>query len=254
MRESNLESLLKIFSFEKKKDLEQYCRDLAIRSDDFVALILACERSGEPFAHEISHRDKVPPHLLPSNSEIESLKSTPAGSLLSGEAAKAVRKMLQGFKERRYLVGHMFFTPDYSKWHFFCFDQRDLESRGNHWEAGSHVHFINWLWPGQDAKSVWSNFVIEDDRPGRALHLRFIESQEEAGMEIKKCEFDCPVENRKSTGLHKGMFDEDVGFRFEVTIKGTDRKEIEDMLKLFERTATDFKETWQKKLGSVHYS
>jgi hypothetical protein len=47
------------------------------------------------------------------------------------------------------------------------------------------------------------------------------------------------------------MFNEDVGFRFEVEIKGTDRKDIEDMLKLFEQTATDFKETWQKKLASL---
>jgi hypothetical protein len=251
MSESNLERLMKIFSFEKRKDLERYCRDLTIRSDDFFALVLTCECSSKPFVHEISHRDKVPTHLVPSDSEIEALKSTPAGTLLSGDAAKAARKMSQSFEDRRYLVGHMFFTPDYTKWHFFCFDQRDLESTGNHWKEGSHVHFVNWLWPGQDAKSVWSNFVTEDDRPARAIHLRFIEPHEEGGMEIKKCEFDCPVEKRSSTGLHKGMFNEDVGFRFEVEIKGTDQKDIEDMLKLFEQTATDFKETWQKKLASL---
>src|SRR5579864_6027144 len=221
MSKSNLESLLKIFSFEKIKDLERYCRDLTIRSDDFFALVLACEHSGEPFAHEMSHRDKVPTHLVPSDSEIEALKSTPAGTWLSGDAAKAARKMSQSFEERRYLVGHMFFTSDYSKWHFFCFDQRDLENTGNHWKKGSHVHFVNWLWPGQNAKSVWSNFVAEDNRPSRAIHLRFIEPQEEAGMKIKECEFDCPVEKRSSTGLHKGMFNEDVGFRFEVEINGT---------------------------------
>jgi len=181
MSESNLESLMKMFSFEKRKDLERYCRDLTIRSDDFFALVLACELSREPFAHEISHRDKVPTHLVPSVSEIEALKNTPAGTLLSGDAAKAARKMSQTFEERRYLVGHMFFTPDYSKWHFFCFDQLDLESTGNHWKEGSHVHFVNWLWPRQDAKSVWSNFVMEDARPTSAIHLRFTERRKEAG-------------------------------------------------------------------------
>jgi hypothetical protein len=186
MSESNLESLMKIFSFEKRKDLERYCRDLTIRSDDFFALVLTCEYSSEPFVHEISHRDKVPTHLVPSDSEIEALKSTPAGTLLSGDAAKAARKMSQSLEDRRYLVGHMFFTPDYTKWHFFCVDQRDLESTGNHWKEGSHVHFVNWLWPGQDAKSEWSTFVTEDDRPARAIHLRFIEPHEEGGMEIKK--------------------------------------------------------------------
>jgi hypothetical protein len=82
--------------------------------------------------------------------------------------------MGQMFEERRYLVGHMFYTPNLSEWHFFCFDQRDLEDeRPNHWKEGPHVHFINWLWPGQDVKSVWSNFVGENQRPGNAIHLRF---------------------------------------------------------------------------------
>lgn len=159
MSESNLESLMKIFSFETKKDLERYCRDLTISSEDFFHLLLACESSGEPFLHEISYRDKVPPHLVPSDSEIQALTNTPAGTFLSGDAAKAVGKRSQSFVERRYLVGHMFFRPDYTQWHFFCFDQRDLETTGNHWKGGSHVHFVNWLWPGQDPKSILSDFV-----------------------------------------------------------------------------------------------
>lgn len=175
MTESSLEGVLKIFSFEKKGELEKYCRNIVISSEDFFALVLACEHSGNPFSHEISYRDKVPQHLNPSDSEIQALENTPAGSLLTGDAEKAVRKMSQMFEERRYLVGHMFFTPDLSKWHFFCFDQRDLETKGNHWKKGSHVHFINWLWPGQDAKAVWSNFVTEDLRPGGVIHLRFSE-------------------------------------------------------------------------------
>jgi hypothetical protein len=67
-------------------------------------------------------------------------------------------------------------------------------------------------------------------------------------MDIKKCEFDQPVEKMSSTGLYKGMFNEDVGFRFEVDLKVTDPKEVEEMLKLFNRTAADFNETWKKLL------
>lgn len=175
MSESNLESLLKMLSFEKKGELEKYCRNVVISSKDFFALVVACELSRNPFSHEISYRDKVPEHLDPSDSEIQALENTAAGSLLTGDAEKAVRKMSQMFEERRYLVGHMFFAPDLSKWHFFCFDQRDLETKGNHWKEGSHVHFINWLWPGHGAKAVWSDFVTEDLRPGGAIHLRFSE-------------------------------------------------------------------------------
>jgi len=70
-------------------------------------------------------------------------------------------------------------------------------------------------------------------------------------MEIKKCEFDAPIEKLSSTGLHPKMFNQDVGFRFEVDIKVTDRKEIEEMLTLFERETEDFKETWRKKLADL---
>jgi hypothetical protein len=211
--------------------------------------VLACEQSGSPFGHEISYRDRVPQHLVPADSEIEALKNTPAGSTLTGEASKAARKMSQSFKDRRYLVGHLFCSPDHEKWHFFCFDQSDLE--GNHWKKGSHVHFVNWLWPRQNAKSVWSNFVREDIRPGSAVHIRFA-GQRETGMEIKKCDFDGPRQPGSSTGLHERMSNQDVGFRFEVDINVTDRKDIQEMLKLFERATTDFKETWRKVLADPH--
>ena len=70
-------------------------------------------------------------------------------------------------------------------------------------------------------------------------------------MEIKKCQFDQPVEKRYSTGLYKGMFNEDVTFQFEVDVKVTDRKDLESMLTLFERATTDFKAVWQKKLDEL---
>jgi len=113
MSEPSLDSLIRIFSFKKKQNLVKYCRDLTISSGDFVTLVLACEMSGQPFNHRIDYRDRLPDHLVPSDSEIAALESTPAGSDLKGEAAKAVSKMSQSFIERRYLVGHLFFQPYY---------------------------------------------------------------------------------------------------------------------------------------------
>ena len=73
MGESNLEGVAKIFSFEKEQDLERYCRDLTIRTEDFFTLVLTCELLRYPFAHEISYRDKMPEHLVPDDSEIQAL-------------------------------------------------------------------------------------------------------------------------------------------------------------------------------------
>src|SRR5450631_2790934 len=77
MTTTSLEGLLKMFSFEKKQDLERYCRQLNIHPRDFFELVLACEHSGNPFCHQITYRDKMPGHLVPSDSEIEALGKTP---------------------------------------------------------------------------------------------------------------------------------------------------------------------------------
>jgi hypothetical protein len=174
----SLETLLKLFEFDKKRELERYCRITIISKSDFANLVLACDISGEPFLHRISFRDIVPEHLNLSDADHKALADNGVGPL-GPEAAKAVRKMFQIFEERRYLVGHMFHNRDLSKWHFFCFDQRDLEERRpNHWKEGSHVHFMNWLWPNQDAKTVWSEFVSGNYKPGSSIHLRFSHERE----------------------------------------------------------------------------
>ena len=171
---SSYDTLVQLFDFTKKSDLERYARNLVIRGDDFAMLILKCEIEGVPFKHAISCKDIVPKHLDPSDDEIAALKNTPAGQYLARAALKAVTKMGQMFEERRYLVGHMFIGADESRWHFFCFDQRDTDQdRPNHWKEGAHVHFVNWLWPKLSAETVWSAFTDQDQRPGGTIHLRF---------------------------------------------------------------------------------
>ena len=179
MSESSLEGLLKLFQFDKKRKLVRYCRSTVISGSDFANLVLACDLCPGPFLHRIFYRDIVPEHLNLSDANLKALAENGVGPL-GPEAAKAVRKMGQIFEERRYLVGHMFYTPDLSRWHFFCFDQRDLEERRpNHWKEGSHVHFMNWLWPNQGAKDVWSEFVSGNYKPGSSIHLRFLWSSRE---------------------------------------------------------------------------
>jgi hypothetical protein len=138
------QSFLKLFTFDKKRDLEKYCREVVINADDFANFILACESGLLQLLHRIHYRDYVPEHLHPTDQDLAALAANPVGPLQPG-AQKAVRKLGQIFKERRYLVGHIFYLPDLSQWHFFQFDQRDLEDeRGNHWKEGAHIHFLNW--------------------------------------------------------------------------------------------------------------
>src|SRR5713226_233363 len=101
MSEASLEGLLKLLEFDKKRELERYCRSAVISDSDFANLVMACEFSGEPFLHQISYRDFVPEHLHPSGGEHKALSDNGVGPL-GPEAAKAVRKMAQMFEELRY--------------------------------------------------------------------------------------------------------------------------------------------------------
>jgi hypothetical protein len=171
----NTEALLQLLAFDKKRELEQYCREIVIDSSAFADFILACEFGQFPFLHMIHYQDHVPEHLHLRDKDLAALSASPVGPLQPG-AQKAVRKMSQMFRERRYLVGHMFYVPDLSRWHFFQFDQRDMEDDENHWKEGAHIHFLNWLWPNYDAKTLWANFTSGKAKMNDSLHVRYFDA------------------------------------------------------------------------------
>lgn len=171
----SMEAFLKLFTFDKKRDLEKYCREVVIDSSAFANFILSCALTGTPFLHEIHYRDHVPEQLNLSDKDLAALAANPVG-LLQPDAKKAVRKMSQMFKDRRYLVGHIFYVPDLSEWHFFQFDQRDLEDGENHWKESAHIHYLNWLWPNHDAKTLWTNFTSGKAKINDSLHVRYVDA------------------------------------------------------------------------------
>jgi hypothetical protein len=122
----------------------------------------------------IHYGDHLPEHLHWNNKNSAALKANPVGLLLP-DAQKAVTKIFQMFRERRYLVGHLFYVPGGSEWHFFQFDQRDLETEDNHWKQGAHIHFLNWLWPNYDAQTLWTNFTSGKAKLNDSLHIRYFD-------------------------------------------------------------------------------
>ena len=169
----SMRDFLKLFTFTKKRELERYCRDLVIYQRDFVDFILTCEMGQAPFLHLIHYGDYQPEDAQLTEDDLAALATNPVGPL-EPAAQKTVCKMGHLFNVRRYLVGHIFYVPDLSEWHFFQFDQRDLEdTRRNHWKEGAHVHFINWLWPNHDAKTLWENFTSGKAKMNDSSHVRF---------------------------------------------------------------------------------
>jgi hypothetical protein len=170
-----LGDLFKLFTFDKKRDLEKYCRELVIDSSAFAKFIMACEAGILPYKHQIHYRDYMPESLHLTAEDHAAMAANGVGPVRPG-ARKAINKMAQMFRDRRYLVGHIFYVPDLSVWHFFQFDQRDLEERNNHWKEGSHIHFLNWLWPNFDAQTLWRSFTTDRVKMNTSLHVRYLNS------------------------------------------------------------------------------
>jgi hypothetical protein len=176
-REEKIRAILKLFTFEKKRELEKYCREVVIHQSEFVDVILACESRTLPLLHKIHHREIVPDDLYPTEQDFEALAANGVG-LLKPDAKKTVNKIGQIFRVRRQLVGHIFYAPHTSEWHLFQFDQRDLEGRGNnHWKEGTHMHFLNWLWPNYDRNTLWADFTSGRTKINDSLHVRYVEDE-----------------------------------------------------------------------------
>ena len=169
-----MESLIRLLTIDKKRELIKFCSSSQIHSCDFVLLILACESGLLPWKHQISYRDFVPEHLIPTQKDHDGLSRSHVGATHS-DGQKAVRKIHQLFVQRRYLVGHIFYTPDHTNWHFFYFDQRDLSTHGNHWQHGPHIHLINHLWPNWNLTSLWNAFHSGNPKLNSAVHIKYLD-------------------------------------------------------------------------------
>jgi hypothetical protein len=154
--------LVELLSFKSKAELEKYSREIEITSHDFAVLVWNAGSIG--YKHIIQHHDFQPKHLQPTDADITALHNN--------NAQPFMRKISQIFKDRRLLVSHIFYNS--ARWHLFYFDQRDTdEDRKNHWKRGSHIHFVNDLWPGYDPEKLWDIFSRADASAGGKLHIPF---------------------------------------------------------------------------------
>ncbi len=163
---------LKLFTFDKKRDLAKYTRTIVLYQRDFVDVVLACQEGALPFRHRAHYSERVPAHLVPSAEGLEALAGNRVG-LLKPQARNTVRKIGHLMRERRWYAGHMFYTQNFYEWHFLVFDRADqAEGLESHWRGGSHLHFVNWLWPRLDPQEVWARFVEHNEKPASSLHIR----------------------------------------------------------------------------------
>jgi hypothetical protein len=169
-----------LLAITKKSELQKFCRQLTISQHDFAILVWNSATIG--YQHQLQNHEFQPDHLQPTQEEIAGLGRRSADGKISDEGQRFFRKIRQLFKDRRILVSHIFFNS--ARWHVFYFDQRDLaEGNSQHWKEGTHVHFVNDLWPGYDPKDLWSLLKQADASIGGKLHIRF-ERQKPGGRSL----------------------------------------------------------------------
>jgi hypothetical protein len=162
-------ALESLFLIDRASDLKTFCDGIKITQHEFANFIMSCEARLVPWLHRISHRQFVPDHLALTESDRSDMSKAKPGDQLP----KGFRKIISTFRERRMLVGHIFYHDDPSLWHFFYFDQRDISANHNHWREGAHLHFINWLTrPKQTANDIWVEFHDGNPDMKGALHIR----------------------------------------------------------------------------------
>ncbi len=157
-----------------KRALKKHARSVTIYQDHFAGLALMASIGQLPPYHYARHHAEIIPediHWTPE--ELEAFGKSKVGPLSDGRAIKFASKVDQVFKVRKLLNAHLFYTPDHSLWHIFCYDSKELRDQGNHWKEGSHLHYISFLWPEYNLAEAWGRVQRGDLNFSGKLHVRF---------------------------------------------------------------------------------
>lgn len=166
-------SVIDLFSITTLRDLKRHCSKAVVKKTDLAEFIMALStNSNLRLQHFRYHQTFVPDHLHLTATDMSALATNGVGKM-SLAAQKTANKIHATFEERRMLSGHMFLGLGH--WHFLYFDNRDVEDRGNHWIAGSHIHLISWLTTKRECAEIWQEFTEGNPRMKGALHIRFDE-------------------------------------------------------------------------------
>ena len=170
--------LQKLLAIEKKSVLKKFCKEITITQDDLISLIFNSSTIG--YLHARKHHEFVPKHLPPKDNESKALAGASVGQKLTGDAMKYLNKVSQIFRERRLLSAHVFYNN--TKWHLFYFDLDDIDEGDNHWTHGSHIHFVNYLWPNLDINNLCGLFDKAESRAAGKLHIRYKDQRSNTGI------------------------------------------------------------------------
>ena len=157
--------LQELLGISRKRELERFVREIEITKHDFVTLVWNASSIG--YRHDIQHHE-----FRPAGARFDAdLLRVPDAEQKRRNLRTVVGQINRIFEQRRLLTAHIFWNLE--RWHVFYFDQRDMQSLDNHWEHGSHIHFVNFLWRNYDPEKLWEALQEAETRVGGKLHIRY---------------------------------------------------------------------------------
>ncbi len=159
------ESLATLLAIEKKSELEQYCKNLIIKGDEFIQLTFWPQLIG--YRYTSRHQEFQPDEAQLSSADLDIL------SLRQTDRIPRLRAKIGNlFATRKYLSAHLFYKQ--AKWHLFYFTFRDMDTGSrNRWRHGTHVHFVNYLWPDYRVEQLDDLLFSARHTKINGIHIRF---------------------------------------------------------------------------------
>jgi hypothetical protein len=168
------ESLATLFALDRKSALKNYCATLTIRSDELTRLILFSRLIG--YVHGRAHEDYEPEEAELTEADIDVFRQRK-----TEELPKVSRKIKNLFAVRKRRSAHLFYNG--AKWHLFYFTFDDVKTPA-HWAGGSHVHFVNYLWPEYRPEQLEQ--LLFSDRYAKIKVYTFVTKMIYDGTRVKR--------------------------------------------------------------------
>jgi hypothetical protein len=139
--------LKELLAFTKKSKVEAFCKRITITEHEIYLLVHNCSQIG------FTHKSKFP-EFVP---ESRKLKDSDWAEMKQSRPNNFLNKVDRIFEERKNYMVHLFEKG--TEWHCFYYTYKEMEKgEKGHWEGGSHLHYLSYLWTEYGKRRVWDSF------------------------------------------------------------------------------------------------
>ena len=164
------ENLKALLAARKKKHAERIADEITITSSDLFALIM--RHADDGWTYRSMHRDFVPEEARLTSEDEAAFFGNGVGRF-SPRAQVGFNKIKALFTKRLHRSAHLFQRG--TEWHSFYMTYADIgeADRRNHWEGGSHIHYVSHLWPRVDRDTLWRSLEHRELHVP-SVHIRYV--------------------------------------------------------------------------------